>query len=236
MKIKILGISGSPRDGNTKMMVEEALKAASKIPDVECSQIDLKGKISPCIDCDKCPVNPPDRYCAISDKMDEIYPSLIEADGIILGSPVYEFTVSAQTKAFMDRCRPIIREGMLLHYKVGGAIAVGGGRHGGQEKTISTIIDFFIMHGMCPVGLPLILHAGAAGLAWRPKTISDDRWFSQYQGRDITAFDEARQLGSAVASLSKVIKAGLEAFDPRKYIEVFKTTKSMKRLIDQNGY
>ena len=233
MKIKILGISGSPRDGNTKMMVEEALKAASKIPDVECSQIDLKGKISPCIDCDKCPVNPPQRHCQLNDKMEKIFPSLIEADGIILGSPVYANTVSAQTKAFMDRCRPIVREGMLLRYKVGGAIAVGGGRHAGQEKAISTIIDFYLIHGMYPVGLPLTLQIGAAGLAWRPKAISDDRWFWQYQGSDITAFDEARQLGSAVALMSKVIKAGLEVFDPRKYIEVFKINRNMKKLIDQ---
>jgi hypothetical protein len=58
-------------------------------------------------------------------------------------------------------------------------------------------------------------------------------WFWQYQGSDITAFDEARQLGNAVALMSKVIKAGLEVFDPRKYIEVFKINQNMKKLIDQ---
>ena len=56
-------------------------------------------------------------------------------------------------------------------------------------------------------------------------------WFWQYQGSFITAFDEARQLWSTVALMSKVIKAGLEALDPRKYIEVSKINQNMKKLI-----
>ena len=220
--VKILGISGSPRKGNTLELVEEALKAASEVTEVESKLITLRGKLSPCIDCDKCPVDPPRKYCAISDKMDEIYPLLIEADGIIIGSPVYFGTVNAQVKAFMDRCRPLIRAGMLLRYKVGGAIAVGGCRHAGQEKAISAIVDYYVLTGIFPVGLITTLQVGATGVAWRKGKIKEDYWFAEILNNKVTPFDEARQLGRAVAIMSKVIKAGLEVVDAKKELSCWK--------------
>ncbi len=234
MKVKILGISGSPRKGNTLMMVNKALEAASEIEGVESSILDLRGKINPCIDCDKCPVNPPQKHCKVSDKMDDIYPKLIEADGIIIGSPVYCNTINAQTKALMDRCRPLVREGMLLRYKVGGAIAVGGGRHAGQEKAVSAIIDFFLVHGMYPVGLPVTLQIGATGLAWRAKSVMNDNWIWQYQDCKISAFYEAEQLGNAVAVMSKVMKEGLKHINPKDYIKVFKINDTMRKVMHKN--
>lgn len=220
--VKILGISGSPREGNTLELVKEALKAASEVTEVECKLITLRGKLSPCVDCDKCPVNPPDKYCAISDKMDEIYPVLTEADGIIIGAPVYWGTVNAQTKAFMDRCRPLGRAGSLLRFKVGGAIAVGGCRHGGQEKTISTIIDYYILMGILPVGIHTTIQVGAAGVAWRKGKIKDDYWFAEYLNKKITPFDEAHQLGRTVAVMSKVMKAGLGVVNAKEKLSAWK--------------
>lgn len=220
--VKILGISGSPRNGNTLELVEEALKAASEVTEVECNLITLRGKLSPCIDCDKCPVNPPNKYCSIPDKMDDIYPMLIEADGIIIGTPVYYGNVNSQVKAFMDRCRPLIRAGMLLRYKVGGAIAVGGCRHGGQEKAISTIIDYYILVGIIPVGLITTLQVGATGVAWRKGKIKEDYWFAEILNSKITPFDEARQLGKTVAVMSKVMKSGLEVVDAKKELSCWK--------------
>ena len=223
--VKILGISGSPRKGNTLELVEEALKAASEVTEVECKLITLRGKLSPCIDCDKCPVNPPDKYCAISDKMDEIYPLLIEADGIIIGAPVYFGTVNAQTKAFMDRCRPLGRAGKLLRFKVGGAIAVGAARHGGQEKTISAIVDYYILTGIFPVGLHTTLQVGATGVAWRKGKIKADSWFAEHLNKKVTPFDEAHQLGRAVAVMSKVMKAGLGVVNAKGELSAWKMEK-----------
>jgi multimeric flavodoxin WrbA len=220
--VKILGISGSPRKGNTLELVEEALKAASEVAEVECKLITLRGKLSPCIDCDKCPVDPPRKYCAISDKMDDIYPLLVEADGIIIGAPVYFGTVNAQTKAFMDRCRPLGRAGALLRFKVGGAIAVGACRHAGQEKTISAIVDYYILSGIHPVGLQTTLQVGATGVAWRTGKIKDDSWFAEHINDTITPFDEARQLGRTVAVMSKVMKAGLEVVDAKEELSAWK--------------
>lgn len=220
--VKILGISGSPRKGNTMELVQKALDAAAEVADVECQLVTLRGKISPCIDCDKCPVNPPDKYCAISDKMDEIYPLLVEANGIIIGAPVYFGTVNAQTKAFMDRCRPLGRAGMLLRFKVGGAIAIGGCRHGGQEKTLSAIIDFFILTGIMPIGMHTTLQVGTTGVAWRKGKLKDDFWFAEHINRRVTPFDEARELGRTVAVLSKVLKAGLEGVPAKKELSGWK--------------
>jgi multimeric flavodoxin WrbA len=225
LKIKIIGICGSPREGNTLSLVKESLIGAKDIGEVECELISLRGKLSPCVDCDKCPVNPPEKYCQLSDKMDEIYPKLIEADGIIIGSPVYFGTVTAQTKAFMDRCRPLGRAGMLLNYKVGGAIAVGGCRHGGQEKTLAAIIDYFILSGIFPVGLNNTLQVGATGVAWRKGKIEEDFWISEHLHRKVTPFNEAYRLGKTVAVMSKVMKTGLKEINPGHYIDGWKIEK-----------
>ncbi len=214
MNIKILGISGSPRRGNTQQMVMEALNAAAEIPGVETDFVSLRGRLSPCIDCEKCPVNPPEQFCVIKDKMDEIYPKLLEADGIILGSPVYFGTVTAQLKAMMDRCRPFGRAGISLKYKVGGAITVGAARNGGQEKAVGAIVDYYLLTGILPVGLLRILQTGAMGLAFRSGMIEKDEWPVEYlpEGK-VTWADQCRDIGVTVATTSRVIRAGLKAVD-----------------------
>lgn len=60
-------------------------------------------KISPCRGCDTCK-KPDSKGCAIADGMQETYRKLIKADAWVIASPVYWFTMSAQTKIFMDRC------------------------------------------------------------------------------------------------------------------------------------
>lgn len=222
LNINILGICGSPRKGNTFLMVKKALEAAQKVQGVSTDFIHIKSKLSPCLDCNKCPVNPPEKFCTISDQMDEIYPKLIEADGIIIGSPVYFGTVNAQTKAFMDRCRPLGRAGSLLRFKVGGACAVAGLRHGGQEKTISAIIDYFLMAGMCPIGLGNPPEVGACGVAFNSGKVVDDIWYRESIKVNIGGLDEASQLGRTVALMSKIIKIGLKEVNIAKELIPFK--------------
>ncbi len=60
-------------------------------------------KISPCRGCDTCKKDD-SKGCAIKDDMQEIYRKLIATDAWVIASPVYWFTMSAQTKIFMDRC------------------------------------------------------------------------------------------------------------------------------------
>lgn len=228
MDTYILGISGSPRvNGNTDRMIQYCLKAAAEIEDVHVDFINLRGKLSGCIDCDKCPVDPPRKYCLINDKMDEIYPKLINADGIILGSPTYFGTITAQMKAFMDRCRPMGRAGSLLRYKVGGALTVGACRNGGQEKALGAMIDYFVLTGLIPVGLTRILQVGVSGLAWRPGNIYDDTWRAEFLPEEqVTWQAQCKELGRSVVAVAKMIKAGRSIEDPDKYVEGWKLERN----------
>ena len=151
-ELKILGIVGSPRiEGNTRILVEEALKAAAESYDAKTELILLAGKkIEPCTACGKCYGT---GECEINDDANSIVKKFLEYDGIILGSPVYMGTVTAQLKALMDRTTVFKTvKGSKLKNKVGGGIAVGLGRSGGQETTLRTIHDFFLTHDMIVVG------------------------------------------------------------------------------------
>ena len=62
-----------------------------------------------------------------------ILEKMIKAHGLIIGSPTYFASISGKLKALFDRTLPLRRDNFKLKGKVGGAIAVGGSRNGGQE-------------------------------------------------------------------------------------------------------
>lgn len=154
-RIKILGISGSPRIGSTDFAVNEALRYAREKYNAETDYFSAHKKtINFCIHCDLC-VRKKEGNCVHKDDdvSQELYTKLVWADAWIIGSPVYQGNVSAQTKAILDRCRALVAKDIhIFKNKVGGAIASGGDRIGGQEPTIKTIIDFYIINFMLPVG------------------------------------------------------------------------------------
>jgi len=100
---KILVVQGSPRKkGNSAALAEQIIKGAESVGAV-AERLYLHDKnISPCQACYACQ-RPDSSGCAIDDEMQPIYKKLIDADGWIIASPVYWFTMSAQTKLFMDR-------------------------------------------------------------------------------------------------------------------------------------
>lgn len=153
-RIKILGISGSPRIGSTDFAVNEALRYAREKYNAETDYFSAhKKNISYCIHCDFC-VRKKEGTCIHKDDAvsQELFHKLVWADAWIIGSPVYQGNVSAQTKAILDRCRALVAKDIhVFKNKVGGAIASGGDRIGGQEPTIKTIIDFYIINFMLPV-------------------------------------------------------------------------------------
>lgn len=103
--MKILGVMGSPRiKGNTDLLLDEALKGArSEGAEVEKITVD-KLKIAPCREYYGCLK---DGNCVIRDDMDEIYPKLLAADGIIIASPMFFYGLTAQLKALIDRCQAL---------------------------------------------------------------------------------------------------------------------------------
>jgi len=135
--VKIIGISCSPRKGrNTAAALRACLEAAREAgPNIEIELIDLggmkmNGDIAAGIPLE---AGQQDDFAKVEAKMRE--PSVA---GIIIGTPVYFSNMSSLCKAFLDRWM-VFRRNFDLRNKVGGAIAVGAARNGGQELTLQTI-------------------------------------------------------------------------------------------------
>lgn len=141
--MELITICGSSRkNGNTEIMLKEVLKGARK-EGAETELIQLTGKnIKYCLGCDDC------RFpCKIKDDMDEIYKKMIEADVIIIGSPIYYCTISGLLKNFLDRCTCLLHPELKLKDKIGGAVTVSGYFVGNAEGE-QVIWDFFNWQGM----------------------------------------------------------------------------------------
>ena len=103
--MKVLGLFGSPRrGGNTEILLEEALQGAEK-EGAEIERLYLSDlKISPCMECHGCDTT---GDCVILDEMQKIYPKLLEADIIILASPIFFYGVTAWAKSLIDRSQAL---------------------------------------------------------------------------------------------------------------------------------
>src|SRR5512137_2456765 len=110
--MKVLGLFGSPRrGGNTEILLEEALKGAEK-EGAEIERLCLSDlKITPCTECHGCDQT---GNCVILDDMQKIYPKLLEADVIILASPIFFYGVTAWAKALIDRSQALWARKYLL--------------------------------------------------------------------------------------------------------------------------
>lgn len=151
-KLLIAAINGSPNnEGDTSFLLQQALEECTTWgADTEflfCREI-LKDLRNPfCVACSSpCPGK-----CYKNKELANAYELISRADGLILGSPVYFGTVSAQLKAFFDKSRALRSEKKLLNV-VGGAITSGASRFGGQETTIRAMHDIMLVHGMIIVG------------------------------------------------------------------------------------
>ncbi|NQT90769.1 MAG: flavodoxin family protein [Candidatus Omnitrophica bacterium] len=101
----ILGIAASPRrNGNSEILLDKVLEGASskgaRIEKVVLSNFSIR----PCQGCSKCYK---DAACVIRDGMQPLYRKLEKADAIVISSPVYFGSITAQLKAMIDRCQPI---------------------------------------------------------------------------------------------------------------------------------
>jgi len=182
--IKILGIACSPRKGmTTAKAVQAALDAAKSVDTrIAVELIDLGGLSI----AGWSPTLPKDDFDAILPKLKD--PQL---GGLIFGSPAYFRSLSSLCKAFIERCMPL-REGvMVLGDKPVGALAVGGGRNGGQELVVQQILTAMLSYGMLPVGgkSPAML----GGTLWNTK---DD------VSQDESGLQSARLLGTHVAEVA----------------------------------
>ena len=128
MAKKVLVLLGSPRKkGNSAILANQITKGA-KSEKAKVKTIFLHGKnIAPCKACMICKKKD-SKGCSIKDAMQDIYSKLLKTDAWVIASPVYNFTMSAQIKIFMERCYalPAYRENPYKGKKVAIAMAYGG--------------------------------------------------------------------------------------------------------------
>ena len=156
--IQILGIAGSPvKEGNTEALLKEAFRVAASNREVQTEVFNLSGlQITGCQHCNWClKKQTPDQFCAVSDGMDAIYPSLVKADVLILATPVHIGRMSGLMANMIDRMRVFVYGNMhrgKLKDKVGAALVVAFLRHGGLEATLSILNNTFALFNMIAVG------------------------------------------------------------------------------------
>ncbi|MDQ5985098.1 MAG: putative NAD(P)H-dependent FMN-containing oxidoreductase YwqN [Syntrophus sp. SKADARSKE-3] len=157
MEKKVLVILGSPRKkGNSAILADQIAKGA-KFAKAKVETIYLQEKnIAPCKACFACQKKA-SKGCSIKDDMQELYPKLIDADAWVIASPVYWFTMSAQTKIFMDRwfAMPAYQDDCFKGKRIAVAMSYGGEDpfDSGCVNALRTFQDAFGYIEACLVGM-----------------------------------------------------------------------------------
>ncbi len=100
--MRIMGISGSPRrGGNSDLILENILQGAEESGATTGSIFLSDLSFTSCIGCERCRK---DKICTrFEDDLTPVYPRILEARGMVLVSPVYNYNVTSWMKAFIDR-------------------------------------------------------------------------------------------------------------------------------------
>lgn len=150
--MKVIGFNGSARkDGNTAILIRHVFEELEK-EGIETELIQLAGKdIHGCRACFKC-FNNRDSRCAVNnDILNSCIEKMVDADGMILGSPTYFTDVSAEMKALIDRAGLVAKANAdLFRRKVGAAVVAV--RRAGSTHVFDTINHFFLISQMIVPG------------------------------------------------------------------------------------
>lgn len=221
-KLLVLGISGSPRKGNSQFLLEKALEKARKVdPDsVKCVSYSIRGKkIGPCISCFRCADQ--EGECTIKDDFQELRDLWLKADVIIYSVPVYHMGIPGQVKCFIDRLgntlfgryRGIFDPGedkLPKLLKVVGNVVQGVHLCAGQEHTLTNLINHTLVMQCIPVtGDMWHSYIGAGGWTSNnidPKALEKQLTENNYDAR--IAVKSAQDIGKRAAELALLIRAG----------------------------
>jgi multimeric flavodoxin WrbA len=156
--MKILGLSFSPRkQGNTELLMDRVFTGASS----QGAQTELyriaDRDIKPCDGCGACFGT---GECPIKDDMQELCDKMLDADGIIFGTPVYFYNMTAQGKAAIDRTIVLHGPGRSLANKVGGIVVVGGSL--GLIEAVKDLYFYMVIRQMVPANF-VAAYAGNIG-------------------------------------------------------------------------
>ncbi len=200
--MKVLLLNGSPKaNGNTAIALKE-MEKVFLAEGIETEIIHVGNKdIRGCVACVSCYQT---GKCAIDDIVNEIAPKLEEADGLVVGSPVYYASANATLVALLQRLFYSTHFDKTM--KVGASVAIA--RRGGCSSTFDELNKFFTISGM-PVASSQYwnsVHGGAPGQA----------------NEDAEGLQTMRVLAKNMTFLMKSIALGKEQFGlPEKETKLF---------------
>ncbi len=146
--MKVVGINGSARkDGNTAILIKRVFAELER-EGIETELVQLAGKkIRGCTACMKCRENK-DKHCSVNnDSFNKIFDKMLQADGIILGSPTYFSDLTPEMKALIDRAGYVAKgNDNLLKRKVGAGVSAV--RRAGAIHTLDSINHLFLISEM----------------------------------------------------------------------------------------
>jgi multimeric flavodoxin WrbA len=151
--MKVVAFNSSPRrDGNTAILLRHVLSEL-EAEGIETELVQLAGKrISGCTACLKCAETKDNRCHGVKDDgVNDCIAAMLEADGILLGTPVYFGDATATMRALIERSGYATRKsGNPLARKVGAAVIAE--RRGGAMHAFDSVNHFFQISEMVVVG------------------------------------------------------------------------------------
>lgn len=145
--MKVIALNGSPRENGNTYLGLEIMKKELEKEGIETEIIQLGGHtFSGCKACNGC-FKMKNNQCVTKDGMNEIIEKVFAADGLIIGSPSYFSNVTAEVKAFIDRCGYVaMANGNPLKRKVGASVVPA--RRAGSNFVYSAINFFYGINEM----------------------------------------------------------------------------------------
>lgn len=221
--IRVLGICGSPRKGNSYFLLEQALKGARSVDAqaVTTEAYSLRGRtFQPCRACAYCARN--NGNCVIEDDFEELKAKWLAADVIVYSVPIYHMSIPGQLKCFIDRLGntafstyqlplPEARDTLPKLLKVVGSIAQGVHIFAGQEHTITALINHTLVMQSIPVaGDAWESYIGCGG--WTQNDMERDGLERLADKNDLSAAATVRAsmaIGRRCVEMAMIIKAGV---------------------------
>ena len=137
--MKIIGINGSPRaNGNTKAALD-VMGEVFVQEDIDFEVLHIGHQLAPCSGCFRCAKT---HTCTLPDDgLNDMYQRLIQADGVVFGSPVYFASITSGMRCFMDRMGCInMNNGRQFRFKVGVPLVVA--RRAGAVNAIDELVHY----------------------------------------------------------------------------------------------
>ncbi len=161
----IVALNGSHnKNGNTAFLLSEVTKHLEE-KGAECEIISVHDAISgaktPFCTCCQSPC---EKVCYKDTKLEELFDKVTRADFVLIGSPVYFGSMSAQLKAMFDKTR-FYRANKAWLGKPVAVLSVGASKYGGQERTIDHIHSTCLVSGMKIIGNGSELGMGHFGVS-----------------------------------------------------------------------